>query len=158
MRFHDSVIGVAVAMLGFVVLWLTRDFQNFQSHQLQYGPGFFPNIVAAVLIFAGLALAATRWRAAGPFVEIHPWLRSPALVANAVLILLAVIAYILLADWLGFLIIAPILLFLLIWRLWGRPGASALIAIITTAVMHQFFVAILLVPLPWGVIRPFRLW
>lgn len=159
MRFHDSVIGLGVAILGLVVLWLTRDFRNFQSHQLQYGPGFFPNIVAVALIGAGLVLAATSWRGSrAPVVEIHPWLRSPALLTNAALILLSVVAYILFAEALGFLIIAPVLLFVLIWRLWGRPGYSALIALVTTAIMHQFFVGILLVPLPWGVIRPFRLW
>jgi putative tricarboxylic transport membrane protein len=159
MRFHDSIIGIAVALLGLAVLWLTRDFQNFQSHQLQYGPGFFPNIVASVMIAAGLVLAATSWRGSrAPFVELHPWLRAPALVANAALVLLAVVVYILLAEDVGFLIVAPVLLFVLIWRLWGRPLASAVIAAVTTIVMHQFFVAVLLVPLPWGLIRPFRLW
>lgn len=159
MRFHDSVIGLIAVMIGGFVLYQASAFQNFQSHQLAYGPGFFPSIVATVLIAAGLALTVSHLsslRQSG-WVEIAPWLRTPRLVLNAAAVLLSVVVYILTADAVGFLIVAPAILFLLIVLLWGRPGWALVIALVTTFVIHQFFLVVLLVPLPWGVLPYFRL-
>ena len=159
MRFHDSIIGVVAMVIGGLVLYQASAFQNFQSHQLAYGPGFFPSIVALVLIAAGLALAVSHFaslRMSG-WVEIEPWLRTPRLVLNAAAVLLSVVVYILLADDVGFLIVAPAILFVLILLLWGRPFWSLVIAAVTSFAIHQFFVVVLLVPLPWGVVPFFNL-
>ncbi len=159
MRFHDSVIGVIAMIIGAFVLWQASAFQNFQSHQLAYGPGFFPSIVAIVLMVAGFVLAVSHLsslRLAG-WVEIEPWLRTPRLVLNAAAVLLSVIVYILVADAVGFLIVAPAILFVLIVLLWGRPAWAAVISVVTAFAIHQFFVVVLLVPLPWGVVPFFSL-
>lgn len=159
MRFHDSVIGVVAMIIGGFVLWQASAFQNFQSHQLAYGPGFFPSIVAIVLMVAGFVLAVghlSSLRLTG-WVEIEPWLRTPRLVLNAAAVLLSVIVYILTADAVGFLIVAPAILFVLIVLLWGRPAWALVIALATAFAIHQFFVVVLLVPLPWGVVPFFSL-
>ncbi|MBL8661930.1 MAG: tripartite tricarboxylate transporter TctB family protein [Candidatus Odyssella sp.] len=159
MRFHDSVIGLIAVMIGGFVLYQASAFQNFQSHQLAYGPGFFPSIVAMVLIAAGLVLTFSRLsslRRAG-WIEIEPWLRTPRLVLNAAAVLLSVVVYILAADAVGFLIVAPAILFVLLVLLWGRPAWALVIALATTFAIHQFFVVVLLVPLPWGIVPFFNL-
>lgn len=159
MRFHESVIGVVAMIIGGLVLWQASAFQNFQSHQLAYGPGFFPSIVAIVMMVAGFVLAIGHLSSlrASTWVEIEPWLRTPRLLANAAAVLLSVVVYILAADEVGFLIVAPAILFVLIVMLWGRPLYALAIALLTSFVIHQFFVVVLLVPLPWGVVPFFRL-
>jgi hypothetical protein len=67
------------------------------------------------------------------------------------------VAYALLSEALGFLVLAPLLLWGLIWLLWGRPFVALLIATSSSLAIHQFFVQVLLVPLPWGIVPYFKL-
>ena len=45
----------------------------------------------------------------------------------------------------------------LIWLLWGNPLWALVIAVLASFVIHQFFVQLLLVPLPWGLVPYFKL-
>ena len=55
---------------------------------------------------------------------------------------------------LGYLPTAAVLLFALVWQLWRRPWAALAVAAVGSVLTHQFFVAVLSVPLPWGVLEP----
>jgi putative tricarboxylic transport membrane protein len=68
---------------------------------------------------------------------------------------LGIVLYILLADKVGFLLVAPLLL--CFWlRAFGVRWKTALIAsVITTAVIWYVFYKLLRVPLPWGVLTPY---
>ena len=67
----------------------------------------------------------------------------------------AVIAYIVLADRVGFLIIGPLVLFALFIAYGVRPLTAIAVAIIVAFVIHYAFYKLLRVPLPWGVLTPF---
>ena len=45
----------------------------------------------------------------------------------------------------------------LIWLLWGHPMVALVIAAGASFAIHQFFVQVLLVPLPWGIVPYFKL-
>ena len=62
-----------------------------------------------------------------------------------------------LSEELGFLVVATTILWGLISLLWGRVGMGFVIAVVAAFVTHFFFVELLRVPLPWGVVPYFKL-
>ena len=96
-------------------------------------------------------------RGARPWVTLDAWFGDRRLALQGVAIFLSMIAYLLLSEPLGFLVVAPLILWGLIALLWGRKLASLAIALVASFVIHQFFVQLLLVPLPWGIVPYFRL-
>ena len=149
----DRWVGVALAALGAVVLWTARDFPNVPGQKL--GAAFLPMLVGVGLVVCALLLMLRSFR-----VRPTPASEAPdSLWAGARLAPLAVIgsigAYVLLAESLGFLIVAPVLLFVL-FLAFGRGVKGALWwALAGGAVVHLVFYKMLRVPLPWGVIPPF---
>jgi putative tricarboxylic transport membrane protein len=83
------------------------------------------------------------------------WMGSRRHVLAAAVIVAGVVAYAVLADVLGFLIVAPVLL--LVWfRMLGvRWGTAVIAAILTTLAIWYVFYKLLRVPLPWGVLTPY---
>src|SRR5581483_12087685 len=84
-----------------------------------------------------------------------PWVGSRRHVAAFVAIVATTIAYILLADRVGFLIVAPIALFLMFVAFGESPFVSAAVAVVATALVWYAFYKLLRVPLPWGVLERF---
>ncbi|MBK9675480.1 MAG: hypothetical protein IPO82_09700, partial [Betaproteobacteria bacterium] len=66
-------------------------------------------------------------------------------------------AYILWADALGFLLLAPLVLAAWLWALGLRPLPAAALAIVASLVIWFAFYKLLRVPLPWGVLGVVRL-
>jgi putative tricarboxylic transport membrane protein len=158
MRFHDGLIGLVVILLGVGMIVLASDLPNTQALHLRYGPGFFPTVVAVGLIGAGATLVVQSVLAPRhPWVMWADWAGSPDLRVNAASVLASVVVYILAAEDLGFLVVAPVLLFGLIYRLRRNLREAMAIAVFGSFAIHQFFVVILLVPLPWGVVPYFKL-
>ena len=75
----------------------------------------------------------------------------PGLIAAGLL----VVAYILWADALGFLLLAPLVLAAWLWALGLRPLPAAALAIVASLVIWFAFYKLLRVPLPWGVLKSF---
>jgi putative tricarboxylic transport membrane protein len=63
-----------------------------------------------------------------------------------------VAAYVLLANAVGFLLIAPALLWLWFTVLGVRRGMAVVVAIVATLAIWYAFYKLLRVPLPWGVL------
>ena len=62
--------------------------------------------------------------------------------------------YLLAADWLGFLIVAPLVL-LALFRTQRVGWVTAVsVAVATSLLMHFAFYQLLRVPLPWGLLTP----
>ncbi len=145
----DLVGGVLSAALGAAVLLHVRSFPQLPDGQP--GPALFPGIVGALLVMFGLVLAVravlTRERAVAPGA---PVVAGGALRALAVLGL--VVAYVLLAETVGFVLTMAVLLFLLTWLLGTRPLVAAATALVTTGVIVLMFRELLLVPLPVGLL------
>jgi len=71
-------------------------------------------------------------------------------VINVAAGLAAVVAYLLLAETVGFVILAGVILFLLLWRLGTKPVTSLVITVLLVPCIYQLFAVILRVPLPRG--------
>lgn len=152
MQRSDRWIGTALAVLAAVVLWTARSFPNVPGQKV--GAGFLPLLVGAGLLVCGLALV---WRsrrggvaAAGEAPSAASERLGPALV-----VLASVLGYVLFAERVGFLIIAPLMVLACCRALGTRWGAAVLWSLAGTAVVHVAFYKFLRVPLPWGVLRPF---
>jgi putative tricarboxylic transport membrane protein len=98
-----------------------------------------------VLFGGSLGLQAVRSQEAWA----SEWLRGRGLL-NALFILGATIAYILVVDALGFLLTATLLLFLLMCWLHVRAITAAMVAVLLALGSYILFARILLVPLPRG--------
>jgi len=73
---------------------------------------------------------------------------------SSLVIIGAVVAYIMLADLLGFLIVAPLCLVACFLAFRVKLSHAVLWALAGTLVVHVTFYKLLRVPLPWGVLRP----
>ena len=107
-------------------------------------------LVGAGLLLCGLALV-WRSRGVGPAAPA----RLPEQSAGAFATIAAIVLYVLAAERVGFLIVAPLALLILFKALRVSWRASLLWAVGGTLVVHLAFYKLLRVPLPWGVLRPF---
>jgi putative tricarboxylic transport membrane protein len=154
-KIDDTIWGGLLAAFGAAVLFYVQRFPNIPGQSV--GPGMFPGLVGTGLLACGLILAVRGWRrrqaVAGAWTEVPAWLRSPPQL-RAFAVLVAVNGFYLLAvDRLGFLIVAVVYLFLLMWALKVRPLRAAVAAVLMTLAIHYAFYKLLKVPLPWGVLQ-----
>ena len=152
MQRTDRWAGLALALLGIAVMWSARAFPNVPGQKL--GAGFLPLLVGAGLLLCALALllrslrgAAYAGQGAGEARREH--------FGSSLVIIGAVIGYIVFADRLGFLIVAPLCLVATFLALRVKLSHALLWALAGTIVVHVAFYKLLRVPLPWGVFRPF---
>jgi putative tricarboxylic transport membrane protein len=152
-RRADLGVGAALALLAAAVLWSARAFPVVPGQKL--GAGFLPMLVGAGLLLCGVALVVRAWRSL-PVAEGESASAAAAEhYGSAAVIVAAIAGYLLLADKLGFLLVAPVALFAMQRAFAVGWGASLAWAIGGTLVVHLAFYKLLRVPLPWGVLRPF---
>jgi putative tricarboxylic transport membrane protein len=155
MKINDAIFGAIFAVLGAVVLVHVQGFPKIPGQQ--YGPGLFPGTIAAGFIVCGVLLIVSgiRDRAGNPWLAAGAWMRSGHHVQAAALIVIGMVVYIVLADLVGFLILAPVLLFVWFLALGVRWTTAIVAAVLTTFVMWYAFYKLLRVPLPWGVLTKY---
>ena len=155
MKINDAIIGALLAVLGAAVLFHVQSFPKIPGQQ--YGPGLFPGTIALGFLVCGalLIVSGIRNRAGAPWFAAEAWVRSTRHVRALVLIVAGLIAYIVLADVVGFLILAPLLLFVWFIALGVRVRTAVIAAVVTTIVIWYAFYKLLRVPLPWGVLTKF---
>ncbi|MEO7152634.1 MAG: tripartite tricarboxylate transporter TctB family protein [Burkholderiaceae bacterium] len=153
MRFTDRWVGVALALLGLAVMWSSRDFPAVPGQKV--GAGFLPLIVGVGLLLCGAALVLRSLRNAAYAHEAEQAARKPEHYGSAAVIVGAVVAYLALADRVGFLLLAPLCLASVLVALRVRWLPAVGWAIGSTLLVHFAFYKLLRVPLPWGVLRPF---
>lgn len=151
MRRIDRWVGVGLALLGVAVFWSARSFPNVPGQKL--GAGFLPMIVGAGLTLCALALLRRSLRADATDTPARE--RGAEHPGSAAVIVGVVIGYLLLAERLGFLLVAPLGLFAIFLALRVKWTHALWWALGGTIVVHVAFYKLLRVPLPWGVLRPF---
>ena len=112
---------------------------------------------AVGLLIVGTALLAVglRRRADVPWLTLGAWTRSGGHGSALLAVILGVVVYILWADDIGFLLLAPVLLALWFLMLGTRPVVAIPIAILVAFIIWLAFYKFLRVPLPWGVLKSF---
>lgn len=151
MRANDIISGLVLIILALAMMALTIGFPAFPGQK--YGPALFPRILGTGVIICGalIIMNGVRARRAGaPWVEIAPWVYEPWRVGSFLLTLAMVLLYILVADTVGFILIALVFLGSLFLWLGVRPVTAVLTAVITTISIQYFFGTLLRVPLPRG--------
>ncbi len=155
MKFNDAVFGALLLVLGLAVLVHVQSFPKIPGQNV--GPALFPGLVAAALVICAvmLILSGLRARPETAWFEALPWARSPGHAWAFVAVIGSTIAYIVLAERIGFVIVAPLALFAMFIAFGVRPVTSVVVAIIGTLVIWYAFYKLLRVPLPWGVLTRF---
>ena len=155
MKFNDAVFGVILLLFAAAMIGYTRSFPGMPGQD--YGPALFPVLIGLGMGATGIVLivGGVKRRRSEPFVAFADWVSSPRHLGNFAAILGGLLLYILLSDWLGFIVSSVLLLTGLLIKLRGRFVSSFAIALATTLVVHLAFTRLLLVPLPWGLLEPF---
>ena len=155
MRVNDAVIGVVLVLFALAMILYTRTFPSMPGQD--YGPALFPVLIGigfmicgAILIAGGISRLRTEPLFAGA-----EWLRSRHHLVDFFAVIGGLVVYILIADWLGFIPTAFLLMFgwLMLFR-GGKTASSAVIALLTALVVNYAFTQFLLVPLPLGMLQP----
>ena len=152
MRRTDRWAGLALALLGIAVMLSARAFPNVPGQKL--GAGFLPMLVGAGLLLCAVALVLRSLRAAAYAGQGADEERREHF-GSSLVIIGAVVGYIVLAERVGFLIVAPLCLVATFLALRVKLSHALLWALAGTVVVHVAFYKLLRVPLPWGVLRPF---
>ena len=155
MKLNDAVMGLLLLILGATVLFIVQDYPTIPGQQV--GPALFPGLIAVGLCVGGAILLVRGWRArtSVPWLVMDDWVRAPRQVLALVVLIGSVLFYILVSQWLGFLVSAVLILTALFRVLQLSLARSVLIAVVATAVIHLAFYKLLRVPLPWGVLTPY---
>ena len=155
MKLNDAIFGAGFVLLAILVVVHVQKFAAIPGQPV--GPALFPGLIAAGIGVCGLLLSYSRLRhrASQPWFVAEPWTRSTRHVAGFLAVVVAILAYIGLANLLGFLIVGPLLLFGLFVMFGARPMLAAVVAVVATLVIWYAFYKLLRVPLPWGVLTRF---
>jgi putative tricarboxylic transport membrane protein len=158
MKFNDAIIGIVIALFGALIIAEARHFPKAQH--IQYGPGFLPTILGTGLALCGAILIARGFaaRRTQPLLALGEWSRSPRHIFGFVLILACLAFYALFANDLGHFASSVLILWALIAHLTRTPARALAIAVLASIVIQLFFVEVLLVPLPWGILEPYSGW
>lgn len=150
MRLNDAVLGAILMGFAGWVWWLTGFFPAFPGQD--YGPNLFPRILAAAIGICGALLVLRGLRSGAPLIALDAWTKEPARLVSFLLIPGAAVAYLLLADRLGF--IPTAFLILLGLSLWfrARPIVAVPVAAGMTLTIQWFFASLMRVPLPRGLL------
>jgi putative tricarboxylic transport membrane protein len=154
-KINDAVFGGLLLVLGLAVLLHVQSFPKIPGQNV--GPALFPGTIAVALIGCALLLIVSGVRDRGrvAWFEPLPWVRSARHVAAFTAVIATTVAYILLAERVGFLIVAPIALCVMFVAFGVRPLVACVVAVVATLLIWYAFYKLLRVPLPWGVLERF---
>lgn len=151
MRFNDAVSGAVFILLAIGLIATATTFPALPGQP--YGAALFPTVIGAGFAICGVFLVVRGLSAVGrrqPPLELDPLLRTPRNAISISLIVAATLLYILLADRIGFIPVAFVLLMGLFLWFRVRPLNALVIAALFTAATFWFFANMLRVPLPRG--------
>ncbi len=150
MKKSDLIGGGIFLTLGIFIFILTFGFPTLDKGEP--GPSLFPRILAILfIIFGGIVLLrgvkpSKEEMEEAPNGEVAP----PWNYFNPIFVLILIVLYMLLSNWLGFLITSSLVLFLMMIKLRVPYLRGLLISVLLTLFVNLMFAKILRVPLPPG--------
>jgi tripartite-type tricarboxylate transporter receptor subunit TctC len=118
----------------------------------QFGAMFFPAVLAGALVLVLIGIAATSGKRPRAAAEEAVVAAPPGAAGRFAEVVLWVVAYIVLAETLGFIVTAGFLLLAYLLRLGTRAKVAVPLAMILVPVAYQVFAVFLRVPLPRGLL------
>jgi putative tricarboxylic transport membrane protein len=155
MRLNDAVFGVLLIVFAIAEIAYTRTFPSL--HGQAYGPDLFPIMIGGGFLITGAVLTwrgVVAQRAGQPLIELGAWAADRRNVVNFALVLLALLFYIVVSDWLGFVLTSFLIMLVLLKSFGSGLITAVVIAALTTLGIQALFARVLLVPLPWGLLQP----
>jgi putative tricarboxylic transport membrane protein len=153
MRTNDAISGAILILAALAMIAYTTTFPPFPGQK--YGPSLFPRLLGGGIIICGalLIMRGLKMRAGGQrWFSTAPWMAEPWRLASFLLTFAAMLFYILASEKLGFLIVASIILTGLFLWFRVRPIIAIPIGLAATWIIHWFFVSLMRVPLPRGIL------
>ncbi len=150
MRVNDALIGAVLLALSLAVLWHVRTFPPVPGQP--YGSALFPTLAAAGLGVTAVLLIVQGLRSKTPLRQASAAERAGRIAAAVTIA--ALVFYLLLSEWLGFILSAVLMLVAMLWAYGVRRKLILPLALVATVVIHTLFFKLLKVPLPWGLLAP----
>jgi len=150
MRVNDALIGAVLLALSLAVLWHVRTFPPVPGQP--YGSALFPTLAAAGLGVTAVLLIVQGLRSKTPLRQASAAERAGRIAAAVTIAALGF--YLLLSEWLGFILSAVLMLVAMLWAYGVRRKLILPLALVATVVIHTLFFKLLKVPLPWGLLAP----
>jgi putative tricarboxylic transport membrane protein len=148
MRVSNTAIGLFLIVFAAAVLWHVQSFPTLDNGYP--GPALFPSVLAVLFIFCGAGLIFQGIRQRENLLKFDIGGLTLSGFLNIIFVLGAIICYIFLAEYIGFLIFSFAVLLALMKWLKVKTHSSILMALGVTFVIYLLFAKMLLVPLPWG--------
>jgi putative tricarboxylic transport membrane protein len=148
MRVSNTAIGLVLMIFAVAVLVHVRTFPSLDNGYP--GPALFPSVLAVLFIFCGIGLIIQGIRAGEKPLKFDTGTLTRRGVINILFVLAVIVCYIYLSEYIGFLILSPVLLFVICKWLGVSILRSLMLSVSVTLGIYVLFAKILLVPLPWG--------
>ena len=148
MRVSNTAIGLFLIIFSAVVLWHVQSFPSLDNGYP--GPALFPSVLAVLFILCGVGLIVQGVRQREKLLKFDIGTLTLSGLLNIVFVLGAIVCYIFLAEYIGFLIFSFAVLVALMKWLKVKTLSSIVMSIGVTLVIYLLFAKVLLVPLPWG--------
>jgi putative tricarboxylic transport membrane protein len=137
--------------LAAIVLWHIQGFPAMPGQK--FGPAWFPGAIAIGLALCGLLLLQSGLRRRAALFALPDWLERSRPRRAVAAALAGLVAYILLADALGFHLTGVLVLALWMRALGATWRVTVAVSLMATIAIHLAFYKALRVPLPWGVLE-----
>lgn len=148
MRLHETLLGLLIMALAAAFFGYTFTFPQLPGQR--YGPDLFPRVIASGIFVCG-AIVAWRGRRSGvPWMRRDDALRRAHDLAAFLAIPAAIVFYLLVAERLGFLPTAALIVGLLAGWFGVRWWQAILLGVAAAAAVQWFFGTLMRVPLPRG--------
>lgn len=155
MKVSDVLTGILLAIFGLAVILYAQTFPPIPGQD--FGPRAFPSIIGAGFVFCAFFLIRSGLKAQprAAWLKLSDEFRSSHSVFRFALVPIAIIAYVLFSDSVGFMVFSVLFLLVLFLAFGVRPLKAVLVAVIGGALIFYGFYSLLHVPLSWGVLEPF---
>jgi putative tricarboxylic transport membrane protein len=146
----DLIGGGIFTALGVLIFILTFGFPTLEKGHP--GPSLFPRILAVLFIFFAGIVLLRGWRTRVETLQSAPEedFEVPRNYFSPIFVLILIVVYMTLSNWLGFFITSTLILFLMMIKLGVPYLRSVVISILLTLFVNLMFYKILRVPLPMG--------